>query len=432
MTYDLGIIGAGWAGFNAATRARELGLSVCLMDKGPLGGTCLNQGCIPTKALIYSAKVYALAKKSREFGVDYRDVQIDLSRIQSRKDDIIKQLCLGMQSMLKGIDLVNSAARFVSTREIELDKGSIKAHSILIAAGSRPYTLAQFPFDHKKIISSDDALQIKKIPASILVIGGGVIGCEFAGLFRALGSRVAIAEIMPRLLPGSDSEAGRKLAQVFKKKGIECLLAADASALDISAYELVLVAVGRKANIEGLGLENAGVKTSAGLISVDDTLKTSTANIYACGDCASKLMLAHYASYQGRLATENIANKAAPKKIDASAIPSCIFTDPEIAAVGVGEEEAEASGIEVKVDRIQFLANGAARILDETEGFIKIVSDAAGGRILGGLVIAPRATELIAPLTLAVSARLNRSALRDTVFAHPTLSESLSEAVKFT
>lgn len=431
MNYDLCIIGAGWAGFNAALTAKELGLSVCLIDNGPLGGTCLNQGCIPTKALIQSAKVYSLAGKGAAFGIEGCLPKADFGRMQARKELIIAQLRQGMQSMLKGIDFKNARARLVSANEVALDHESITSRYILIATGSRPYQLDKIPFDHKKILSSGQLLQIKNIPASLLIIGGGVIGCEFAGLFQALGSHVTLAEKMPQLLPGLDSEAGRRLEGAFRKKGVDVLTGTDASTLDISAYELVLVAVGRQACIQGLGLENAGVSTEHGLISVDETLKTSTANIYACGDCASKLMLAHYASYQGRLAARNISRKSTPQKTDTSAIPNCVFSDPEIACVGISEEQARSTGRKIEINKIHFLANGMARILDETEGFIKIVSDSASGEVIGGLIIGPRASELIATLTLAVSNHLSAASIGETVFAHPTLSESLSQAIKF-
>ena len=432
MTYDLAIIGAGWAGFNAALRAKDLGLSVCLLEKGELGGTCLNHGCIPTKALIQSAKIYSITKKASTFGVDCAEPKINFSVMQARKDALILRLRGGMQSILEGIDFVHSTARLLSANAIGLDNGmAINAASILIATGSRPYELSKLKFDGKKILSSDHLLQLKTVPPSILIIGGGVIGCEFAGLFSILGSRVTIVEKMPQLLPGQDSEAARSITTAFKKKGIQVKTGAEADESDLSRHDLILVAVGRKSNIEGLGLEAAGVKIEAGLIVVNQALQTSIPNIYAGGDCATPMMLAHYAAYQGRVAAENIAGINKYRLADKPVIPNCIFTDPEIASVGLSDEEAKRSGREVVVDRIDFLASGMARILDETAGFVKIVSDKASGEVLGGLIIGPGATELIATLTFVLSNRLKAVQIRDTIFAHPSLSESLAEAIKF-
>jgi len=432
MTYDLAIIGAGWAGFNAALRAKDLGLSVCLLEKDELGGTCLNKGCIPTKALIQSAKIYSITKKARAFGVECPEPKINFSQMQARKDNLILQLRGGMQGALKGIDYVKSAARFLSANEIGLNSGTvINAASVLIATGSRPYELLEFKFDGNKILSSDHILGLKDIPASILIIGGGVIGCEFANLLTNLGSRVTIVEKMPQLLPGQDNETARSITAAFKKKGIQVKTGTEALDSDLASHDLILVAVGRRSNIEELGLEKAGVKIEAGRIIVGQTLQTSVPNIYAAGDCASGVMLAHYAAYQGRFAAENIAGITNPKKTDNHVIPNCIFTDPEIACVGLSDEEAKRLGREVVVEKISFLASGMARILDETEGLVKIVIDKASGEVLGGQIIGPRATELIATLTLAVSNRLKATQIRDTIFAHPSLSESLAEAIKF-
>ena len=431
MTYDLAIIGAGWAGFNAALRAKDLGLSVCLLEKGELGGTCLNLGCIPTKALIQSAKIYSITKKASVFGVVCPGPKINFGQMQARKNNLILKLRDGMQGALKGIDFIRSEARLLSANEIELDNARIKAGSVLIASGSRPYELEKLKFDGKKIISSSDALNLKTVPGSILIIGGGVIGCEFASFFCSLGSRVTIIEKMPQLLPGQDNEAARAITAAFKKKGIQVKTGAEALDLDLASHDLALVAVGRRANIEALGFEAAGVKVDKGRIVTDETLQTSVPGIYAAGDCASSIMLAHYAAYQGRIAAGNIAKKDLPKKADNRVIPNCIFTDPEIASVGLSDEEAKRLGREVTVERFSFLASGMARILDETEGFVKIVLDKESGEVLGGLIIGPRATELIATLTLAVSNRLKATQIRDTIFAHPSLSEGLAEAIKF-
>lgn len=426
--YDLSVIGAGWAGFNAALRAKELGLNVCLIEGAQIGGTCLNRGCIPTKALIQSAKIFSFAKKSSAFGIELDNPRVNFSKIQERKDRIVRQLAQGMQSRLNGVDFIKSNAEIHPPNDIRVDGRVIKTKFILIATGSRPVELPWLKFDSVKIITSDDALLLRELPQSLLIIGGGVIGCEFAGLFSTLGSRVAIAEKMPYLLPGEDKEVAKKIEVIFKKKGIKVNIDTDASSLDLSAYAKVLVCVGRNPNIAGLGLEKLGVKLEKSRVIVNEYLETNIPNIYASGDCAAVVMLAHYAAYQGVMAVENmVANRKS--KADNPVIPACIFTDPEIASVGLNEETARARGLAIKAHKFDFLGSPMARIIDETEGFIKIISSEQSQEIIGASIIGPKATELIATLTLAVSARLKVSQIRATIFAHPTLSESLHESI---
>jgi len=430
MDYDLAIIGAGWAGFNAAIRAKELGLKVALIEKEQIGGTCLNRGCIPTKTLIQSAKVYSLAKKSKTFGIETPSPQINFSEIQIRKDKIIEQLRKGMESMLKGIDFLKGEAQIVSRNTLKIGQGQINTKFILIATGSKPLELGGLKFDGKKIISSDEILNLKQIPKSLLIIGGGVIGCEFASLFSTLGSEVSIVEKMPQLLPGEDREIAKKLETVFKKKGIKINTNTDATTQDLTNYELVLLCIGRIPKIENLDLEKIGLKLEKNKILVDGYLKTDISNIYAAGDCTGQVCLAHFAAYQGRVACENIANPCGLKQANNYNVPNCIFTDPEIASVGLNEEAARNQGMDIKINKFDFLGSGMARILDETDGFIKIISDNKTGQILGSSIIGPRATELIGILTIAISSRLKVSEIQNTIFAHPTLSECISEALK--
>jgi len=425
--YDLSVIGAGWAGFNACIKAKESGLKVCLIEAAQVGGTCLNTGCIPTKALIQSAKIYSLVKKSSSFGIELDNPRISFGKIQERKEKIVAQLGQGMRSRLGGIDFINSKARIISPNYIESDGRKIKTKFILIATGSKPVELIRFKFDSVKVINSDQALFLQEVPQSLLIIGGGFIGCEFAWLFSTLGSRVSIVEKMPQLLPGADKEIAKKIEIVLKKKGIKVNTASDASTLDLNNYAKVLVCVGRAPETSGLGLEEAGVKTEKNLIVVNEYLETSASNIYAAGDCASPVMLAHYAAYQGRVAAGNVVKKRS-HKADNPVIPSCIFTEPEIAGVGMNEDEAKAVGLEVNVHKFDFLGSGMARIIEETEGFIKIISDAASGQILGASIIGPKASELIAIFTVAISAHLKVGRMRRMIFAHPTLSESIHEA----
>jgi dihydrolipoamide dehydrogenase len=428
--YDLSIIGAGWAGFNAALIARDFGLKVCLIEKAQIGGTCLNLGCIPTKTLIQSAKLYTLTKKSQKFGLEILEPKLNFTKLQERKENIIRQLGQGMQLMLKGIDFLNVEAQILSDKEIKVGNGTIKTKFILIATGSRPVELTVFKFDSKRVISSDDILNLKEIPDSLLIIGGGVIGCEFASLFSSLGTQVTIVEKMPQLLPGEDKEIAKKIESIFKKRGIKVSTNTDATTLNLKDYSLMLVCVGRAPETKDLNLDRLGVKLDKGKVVVNDYLQTNVANIYAAGDCTGKLCLAHFAAYQGRIAAENIAHPDNLKKADNPNIPNCIFSDPEIASVGLNEEEAKHKNIDVKVNKFDFLASGMARILDETEGFLKIVSHRKTEEVLGASIIGPRATELIAILTSAVSSHLKISQIRNTIFAHPTLSESIYEALR--
>lgn len=427
--YDLIIIGAGWAGYNAAIHAKKLGLKTALIEKAQLGGTCLNRGCIPTKALIQSAKIYSLAKKSKNFGIEITDPKINFLEIQARKDKIIQELQKGIEFMLKGVDILRAQATISSANSVKIENKDLSAKSILIAAGSKPSQLKTLQFDGKKIISSDEMLNLKDVPKSLLIIGGGVIGCEFASLFFTLGSKVSIIEKMPQLLPGVEKDAAKKLELLFKKKGITINTNFDASSADFNDYDLALLCVGRAPKTEDLGLEALGIETERGRIITDDFLSTNIPNIYAAGDCTGKVMLAHFAAYQGITAAENIAHPSALKKCANEIIPNCIFTDPEVSSVGLDEESAAQKGFEAAVHKFDFLSSGMARILDETDGFVKIISDKKSAKVLGASIIGPRAVELIAILTLAVTNSLSVSQVRDTIFAHPSLAESIHEAL---
>lgn len=427
--YDLIIIGSGWAGFNAAIKAKKSGLKTVIIEKGPIGGTCLNRGCIPTKALIQSAKIYSLAKKAKNFGIDAPDARINFAQIQLRKEKIVQQLQQNIEFLLKGVEIIRAEAKISSPNSVKANEKELTSKYILIAAGSKPSQLKDIQFDGKKIISSDEILDLKETPKSLLIIGGGVIGCEFASLFQALGANVSIAEKMPQLLPGMEKDLARKLETSFKKKGIQVNTNFDAASLDFNNYELVLLCVGRAPRTDNLGLEEIGVAMEKNKIKTDDFLTTSVPNIYAAGDCTGKIMLAHFAAYQGITAALNIINQSNFKRCDNNIVPSCIFTDPEVASVGLDEENSAGKGFQVKINKFDFLSSGMARIMDETEGFIKIISDVKSDKILGASIIGPRATELIGILTLAITNSLTISQLHDTIFAHPSLAECIHEAL---
>jgi len=424
--YDLAVIGAGWAGFNAALRAKELGLKVCLIESGQIGGTCLNYGCIPTKALIACAKIFQLAKKSPAFGVELDNLRFNFIKIQERKNKIVWDLAQGMRGRLAGIDFIESIARINSPNEIKTDGGPINSKFILISTGSRYIQLPGLKFDREKIISSDQLLGLSEVPSSLLIIGGGVIGCEFANLFSILGSKVTIVEKKPLLLPEEDRDIARKIEVIFKKKGIQVTTGADAANFNLGDYSRILVCVGRSANTAGLGLENLGVELEQNRIIVNDYLQSSVANIYAAGDCASKIMLAHYAAYQGRAAVENMVSSN-KHKADNKVVPACIFTEPQIASVGLNQENALEAGLPVKVHKFDFRASAMAHIIDEAEGFIKIISNQRTQEVIGASIIGPLASELIAILSVAISAHQTVSQIRAIIFAHPSLSESIYE-----
>jgi dihydrolipoamide dehydrogenase len=409
--YDLTIIGAGWAGLSASQEAKKSGLKVCLIEDRELGGTCLNRGCIPTKSLIHSAKIFE-----------------DFAQAQARKDKLVQQLRHGLESRINGLDFYNQSAEIPDKNTVKIKDKSIQTKFLLLATGSLPIELSSLKFDAKKIISSDEILDLKEAPKSLLIVGGGVIGCEFASLFSSLGTRVTVVELLTQLLPGEDQEVAAKLASIFKKKGIKVNTSTDAAKLDLAVYELVLVCVGRKPKL--YGLDKLVLKIEGSKIFVDEFLQTSVPGVYAAGDCTGKIMLAHYAAYQARIAVHNIIHPEDPRKADNEIVPNCIFTLPEIASVGLNETKAKDKGLSVKIHKFDFLGSPMARILNDSEGFIKIVSEEKTGKILGAAIVGGRATELIGILSVAINSGLTVSRLKEVIFAHPTLSEGITSALE--
>ncbi|MEW6075109.1 MAG: dihydrolipoyl dehydrogenase [Candidatus Omnitrophota bacterium] len=431
MAYDLIIIGAGWAGFNAAIVAQKKGLKVALVEQGSLGGTCLNLGCIPTKVLIQSSKALKGIQDAAAFGVEIDgSPKVNFKSVFSRKNRIIEQLKKGIELKLRGVEYFTSRAELVSANTVQLQDRRLQGRALLIACGSEPAECKDLQFDGKKIISSNDILSYEHIPASLLIVGGGVVGCEFASLFSLLGSRVTIREAMPQLLPQEDLEVARKLETAFKKRGIEVITRAQPGGYDLNSYETVLVCVGRKPLIYGLGLDSAGVRVDEGRIIIDEYLRTSVHNVYAAGDCTAVNMLAHFAAYQARIAALNIASGTPSEKALNEGVPNCIFTYPEVASVGLNEQAAKERSLHTQVRVFHFLASAMARIMGETEGFIKIVTDTRSDRILGASIIGPNATELIGVITVAVQAGVKAKQFRDVLFAHPSLSENTAEALR--
>jgi len=415
--YDLIIIGAGWAGFNAALEARKLGKSVCLIERDEIGGTCLNRGCIPTKVLTHFAKGNSK----------------DLSVFQKEQTETISKLKGGIEFLLKSqkIDLVKSSAKIVSGTKVVIKEESreIEAKYILVAVGSSPKDLPFLKFDQKHILSSDDILKLNSLPKNILVIGGGVIGCEFACALNKLGAKVTIAEIMDRLVFMFDRDISKKIEQLFKKSGITVNTSYDVKGKDLSEFDKVLLCVGRTVNTQDLFDTNLGIEiTKEGFVKVDNTLKSSVPSIFAAGDCIGSLQLAHVASYEAKLAVCNMFSEK--REVDYSAVPSSVFTSPEIAQVGINEQMAKKESRNFKVLKKPFSSVGMAHIFKQTEGYLKLIIDNDSDTIIGAGIIGPLATELVNTLTIAIKQKLTLKDLGDLIFAHPSISEIFTETIQ--
>jgi dihydrolipoyl dehydrogenase len=442
-TFDVVVVGGGPGGYVAALRAAQLGAVTAIVEKDRYGGTCLVRGCIPTKALLQSSELYTLAKDGAPFGVVAGNLTFDWPAAQKRKSAVVDQLVKGVEGLLKagGVTMVSGAAKLAGGGAIEVAGERLQAKNIIIATGS---AVSRIPLKGAELtIDSDAILELKEIPRRLAVIGGGVVGMEFAAMFAALGTKVTVLEMLPQILPmveadlvnvyakhlsglGGEIHTNSKVAEVAKVGGglqVRFSTGAEGGAVDA---DQVLLAVGRSPYTEGLGAEAAGVKLDRGRVVVDDYLRTSAEGVWAIGDVIGGIMLAHVASYEGVCAVENMAGHS--RIPDYHAAPNCVYTDPEIAHVGLGEKEAKERGLEVKVGRFPFAAAGRALTLGQTEGFVKVVADAASGRLLGVHIIGPRATDLIAEATLAVQNGLTLEQLDLTMHAHPTLPEAIMEA----
>jgi dihydrolipoamide dehydrogenase len=452
LEYQVAIIGAGPGGYVAAIHAARLGLKVCVIERNEVGGVCLNRGCIPTKTLVGSAKVSSLIKKAADYGIKINgEISPDWNRILGRKNEVVARLVKGIHYLFEQnkVELIRGEAAFEVGRTIKvsLNDGSerkIQADKIIIATGSEPYVPEVFKYDGNRVITSNEALDLSELPESMVIIGGGVIGCEFASIFATFGVRVTIVELMEQLIPNLDSEVSGSLRLQLKKKGIEILTGTSINEVRITedgvglilanGKELrsskVLVSIGRKPNSGRLNLEEIGILLdSKGRIQVNERLETNLRGIYAIGDVNDRPWdLAHAASFQGITVVEEIAGNTVVWSDEA--MPNCIFTDPEVATVGMTAQEAAAQGVEVAISKAAFLANGKALAQGEAVGFVKVVADKKNHRILGVQIIGPEASDLIAEAALAVKNRLTVEQLTGTIHAHPTLAESFHEAVQ--
>ena len=448
--YDVTVIGGGPGGYVAAIRAAQLGLKVGLVERDKLGGVCLNWGCVPSKALLKSAELYNAFKKSQEFGISHTGLTYDFSKIITRSRGVADRISKGVEYLMKKnkIEVIPGSAKLIGKNSIEVTKDgkvteTIKSKSIILATGGRPRSVPGVTIDRKKIITSTEAMSLPEQPKSLIVIGGGAIGVEFAYFYNSFGTKVTIVEMLPSILPIEDKEITKILDSSLKKSGIDILTNTKVENIkidhevtvtvsdkdgkkDIKA-DLALIAVGVQANIENLGLEAVGVKTERGFIIVNEFGKTNIDGIYAVGDVSGPPLLAHVASHEGIVAADHIAGKA-KHGIDKSNVPSCTYCQPQVASVGLTEEAAVAKGYKVKIGRFPFRPLGKAMASGETEGIVKLIFDEKYGELLGAHIIGSEATEMIAELGMAKALETTWEELHNTMHAHPTLSEAVMEA----
>jgi len=449
MDFDLIVIGSGPGGYHAAIRAAQLGLKVACAEKGDVGGVCLNVGCIPTKALLHVAAEVRNGREAERIGVRFGEPQLDLAQVEAFKAGVVKKMTSGVTQLFKGnkVELLKGEARFVGENEVEVAGERHRAKRFIVATGSRPASVPGFEVDGERFIDSTGALQVgREVPGRLLVIGGGAIGLEFADVYAALGSEVTVVEMLPNIAPTADPDASKELRKALEKrgievhtgtkvagqkttkKGVEVALEGEGAPATVVA-DKVLVAVGRRPNGHGLGLEEIGVEVDErGFVKVvNEHMQTTREHVYAIGDVARPPLLAHKAMKEGLVAAEHAAGR--PAAYDTVA-PSVIYTTPELASVGMTEEEAKAAGFEVRVGRFPLTASGRAASLGTDEGLVKVIGDAKTDLLLGCHIVAPSAGDLIAEAALAIEMGATLEDLALTQHPHPTLSEAIMEAAE--
>jgi dihydrolipoamide dehydrogenase len=446
QNFDLAVIGSGPGGYVAAIKAAQEGMRVCLIEKGLLGGSCLNVGCIPTKTLLANAQVMQKILHAAEYGIVTGPVTFDYAKMKKRKDDVIDKIRKSLEGLIlsNGIVILRGQAEFLSPREIKI-KGQnnliVHAEKTIIATGSEPLDIPTFPCDHKSIFNSTSILELTSLPKTLVVIGGGYIGCEFASLFSDLGVKVIILEALSSIVMLQGKSVAESLTRAFTKKGIEIQTGVTVEGIDQNANglnirlkdkpavacDIVLVSVGRKVISSGLSLEKAGIVVNdKGIIPVNDKMETNVPGIYAIGDVTGKYMLAHVASHQGMIAAANASGQSV--KMHYHSVPAVIFTHPEIATVGMTLEQAQEAGYQAAVGKFPFQALGKSVATIETEGFAQVIVDRKTGQILGAQVVGHEAATLIAEMGLAIANELTVDCVADTIHAHPTVAEAWLEA----
>ncbi|WAA11407.1 dihydrolipoyl dehydrogenase [Fervidibacillus halotolerans] len=457
--YDLVIIGGGTGGYVAAIRASQLGLKTAIVEKEKLGGTCLHAGCIPTKTLLKSAEVYQTVKRSREFGMKVEKVALDFEKVQERKQYVVETLHKGVQFLMQRgkIDIYYGTGRILGPSifsplpgTVSVEKGNGEDNELLIpqyvlvATGSRPKQLPGLEADGKMILTSDDALRLEQLPKSMLIIGGGVIGVEWASMLADFDVKVTIVEYAKRILPTEDEEISKEMTRQLKKKGIQIFTGAKIipdslkkdsrvtvqmernGELEELQADQMLVSIGREANIEGIGLENTAIRTGDGFIEVNPFCQTEEKHIYAIGDCIGGMQLAHVASREGIIAVEHMKGLN-PDPLDYRLVPKAIYSNPEAASIGFTTEEAIEKGYKIKMGKFPFKGIGKALIQGETDGFAKMIVDEATDDLLGIHIIGPKATELISEASLSLFLNAIPWEINQTIHPHPSLSEIFAE-----
>ena len=452
--FDVVVIGAGPGGYVAAARAAALGLRTAVVEKDPeLGGTCLHRGCIPTKALLHAADVYGEIKDAAKMGIVAEGVLVEWEKVQKHKSQIIKGNAAGVRHLMKGrkVEVVQGFGSLVDPNTVLVrnqanQEARIPTKNVILAVGSKPRALPFAAFDGKRIMSSDHILNIENIPGTLTLIGGGVIGIEFASLFARLGTKVTVLEMLPQILGPADPDCAKELAKELKRQGCDIKtgvqvtdVTADANSATVTyagadgttqqqQSEIVLVAIGRPPLTEGIGLENTKAQLDkGGFVEVNGMMQSAEPNIYAIGDCVRTPWLAHVASSEGIIADEHIAGEN-PAALNYVHTPSCVYSEPPVAWAGLTEEEATAEGYAVKVSKFDFARNAKAAIIGKKRGFVKFVTDEKYGEILGVHIVGPQATDLLAEPAFAMAMETTIDDLAKTVHAHPTLYESIYEA----
>ncbi len=452
MKYDILIIGSGPGGYVTAIRASQLGFKVGVIERENLGGICLNWGCIPTKALLKSAQVFNYLKKAENYGISAENINSDFEKIISRSRDVADGMSKGVQFLMKKnkIDVIYGSGKVEKDKIVEVtdsegDKTLFSANHIIIATGSRSFELPNIPQDGKKIINYRQAMTLPKKPEKMIVVGSGAIGVEFAHFYKSMGTEVTIVELLPNLVPLEDIEISKQFERSFKKAKIKVMTNSKVESVDTSGdgvkvtittkrgektldADIVLSAVGIKSNIENIGLEDVGISTEKDKILVNDFYETNVSGYYAIGDIVPGYALAHVASAEGICCVENIA-KVNSEKIDYNNIPSCIYTSPEIASVGLTEKQAIEKGYEIKIGKFPFAASGKAKAAGNFEGFVKVIFDAKYGEWLGCHMIGDGVTEMISEAVLGRKLETTAHEILKTIHPHPTMSEAVMEAV---
>lgn len=449
MKYDIIIVGSGPGGYVAAIRAAQLGKKVALVERAEPGGVCLNWGCIPTKALLKSAQVYTYCSAAVHYGLELTgEVKPDLEKIVARSRGVAETMSKGIRFLLdkNGIELIQGFGRITAQGHLDVDGIDYEAEHIILATGARPREMSFMPIDGEHIITSKQALTLTKLPRSMIVVGSGAIGSEFAWFYAALGVKVTIIEYLPRMMPLEDEEVSKTMERAFRKLRATVLTSTTVKQASVVpdgtcqveiegkkgeetlTADIVLSAVGIQANIEGIGLEEAGVTVEKGKIKVDDYYRTDAAGIYAIGDIVHGPALAHVASAEGICCVEHICGLS-PKPVDYTAIPSCIFTSPEVASVGQTEQQLQEQGIEYKVGRFPFTASGKATAAGDRDGFVKLLFG-ADDRLLGAHMVGTNVTEMLAEPTLARTLGATAQSIARTIHAHPTMNEGVMEAAE--